>query len=989
MKKKVATTVLVTAATIGGSVVGAKADTIASANDTNTTTQSQVASKTPTNIDEAQKQVDQAAKDKATADQAAKDAAKDQENTQATQDQAAKDKATAQNEVDNSKADVEDAQKNKDDATDENIAGAKDKANQAAKDVTDAENGVDDANAVVDDSQTDVADAQKEVDSAKDKVDSAMNSQNTAQNIADRANQKVKDEADKLDNMTADNLNQQKDQVNQNVKDQQSSVDTTKTDLTNANNDQKQANAKVAENITNTQNKADKVTQAQSDADAAKKADADAKAAKKGAQAKVDSLQDQADAMPKINVDVAAWKKVVNDQAKISSLPADQQSGAQKAFLAEYQAFTAKIDAKNVYTPSTTDQAIKLTDYTDLTQDQRDELMSFALDLINQSITMWQGTDANNFTSTREDLTISQGLADAYSDTNTDMSGNHLLDRIVAIQQKYNLSQVGENWGGTLLSYMKNAGALTLGEMKRAIYQDIVGMMFEDADSNFGHMSNWTNNNGTGYVGIGFDKFGNTHYLIHTPFNSTGNPDTSALKHFDSLADVEGKLDSAKDVLNTATTKANTAAQMLKNANSALNEANTDNQQAQNALKQAQTDLTAKKERVATLTAKLTKVQNDLAASQAQLAQINDDLANFNEARTKQAKVVEQAKAEADKAATLLTNSKQQTAKAKADLATAQQALTSKQNALVTAKKAVLDAKQAVADKQSALVEANNEVDRLAHADSILEAAKQKLKTANAKLAQVQSDFDKAVKNNKVAIDKLNETKTVQDSANKTYQRAQQLVETLTAKKKLEEQLAKEAAEKATAEKVAKEAAEKAAAEKENQKNNGNTTTGISHYGNGRKDQNKPQKNTIDALKKYADELQKSAFLAQVNAIATGRVSDKAAADMLQKQADEAKARYEVAAKTLQDSLIAGEPTDNNNQVAIKGDSEKQVTMLNAKTGVVMPTVSHAKINKMQGDKAKVLPQTDEHEGTKATSLGGLLLVSLLGLLGIKRKRLG
>lgn len=446
---------------------------------------------------------------------------------------------------------------------------------------------------------------------------------------------------------------------------------------------------------------------------------------------------------------------------------------------------------------------------------------------------------------------------------------------------------------------------------------------------------------------------------------------------------MEGKLDSAKDVLNTATTKANTAAQTLKNANSALNEANTANQQVQNALKQAQTDLTAKKARVAMLTAKLTKVQSDLAASQAQLAQINDDLANFKEARTKQVKVVEQAKAEADKAATLLTNAKQQTAKAKADLAATKQDLTSKQNTLAPAKQAVLGAKQAVADKQSALVEANNEVDRLTNADSILEAAKQRFETDNAKLALAQTNFDKAKLNNKVAADNLNEAKTVQNSANKTYQQAQQLVETLTAKKKLEEQLAKEAADKA-AEKVAKEAAEK-----ENQKNNGNTTTGIIHSRNGRKDQSKPQKDTIDALKKYADELQKSAFLAQVNAIATGKASDKAAADMLQKQADEAKARYEVVSKTLQDSLIAGKPIDNNNQVAFKGDSDKQVTMLNAKTGVVMPTVSHAKISQSQGTKDKALPQTDENEGTKAVSLGGLLLVSLLGLLGIKRKRLG
>lgn len=818
--------------------------------------------------------------------------------------------------------------------------------------------------------------AQDQATSANTVVNAATADQNKAQGNVDSAAKDVASQTDKLNNMTADKLNADKNKTTQSIEDNQAKVQTTTDQLNSAKQNVTDATTEVAQATTNAQNAADKSSQAQTDLANAKTANTAAQQAKSNAQSKVDQLADQLAAMPNLTINVNDWKKLVNDQAAISSLPADQQAAAKQAFQDEYNKFVAQVDAANVYTPSAADQKIKLADYSDLTQDQRDELMNFALDLINQSVTLWQGTKANNFQSTREDMTISQGLADDYSAANVNMDGDHLIGKIGAILTKYQFDRVSENWGGTLLSYMKNAGALTLGEMKRAIYQDIVGMMFEDADSNFGHMKNWTNNSGTGYVGIGFDKYGNTHYLIHTPFKSGVAANTAPIKQFAQTLDVQASLASAKSDLTAKSAAADTATSKLNDASAAATKAATANSQAQSALKAAKDNLANKTNRVNSLSEELAATKASLANDEAHLATVNAELANLSEARSKQQSVIDAAKLVETKAQQALNDAKATTAKAQNGLKAAQANLDAKQTSLDAAKRGLKDAQANVAAKEAALTQAKKTVADMKNAGNVLSAAEQALEAAKANLADKTAAYDQAVVANNEAKANLSVAMTTKSEADKTYQRAQQLVNTLKAKAALEAQLAKEAADK--------------------QANNSKTDV---------KKQLTEQGKTVDALKDYADQLAQAAFLAQLQAIASGNDADQVLADQLQAEADQAQQQYQRALAEFNKAKeeakssrvnVAGDAVSETSVDKLNGATQKGpkqvVEMLDSRTGVVMPTMNKkqakATLKSSQHVNTMTLPQTNETNDAKiGVVTGALSLMTVLSLFGLKRKR--
>ncbi|MFO1567301.1 SEC10/PgrA surface exclusion domain-containing protein [Lactiplantibacillus plantarum] len=522
-------------------------------------------------------------------------------------------------------------------------------------------------------------------------------------------------------------------------------------------------------------------------------------------------------------------------------------------------------------------------------------------------------------------MKITQDVADAYSTANRNIydGGYHLTEKIQAVENEYQFDMLGENWGGTYLVNALNSGKLTIGLMKQALYQDVMGMMFIDGDSSFGHMKNWTTNMPAGYVGLGFDKYGNTHYIIHTAFNKNDtHSDTTPIKHFEQSSDVKASLATAQTDLAQKTTLATAAQADFDKAHATTVSAKAANDTAQTELTNAQNDLKAKKSVVSSLNTKLNATQKQLATNQVKLAGLNQSLADLATARAQQTKVVEAAKDEVTKANAILTDAKKATESAKQALKVAEQQATSMQSLLDTAKQAVLVKQQMVTTKQNALNKAKAEVAQLVNADANLAKAKADLQQAKNELADKTVAYEKAVVANDQAKAKIQSAKQDKLVADQNYNRAMQLLNTLKAKQEI--------AKQGTASKTDPSIKDKA--------------------------------KNVAALKKYAESLQQSAKAALQRAQKSGDKQDQLLANKLVKAAQTATDRYQTALANLKIAEV------ENAVDKKKATSEKNVAMLDAKTGVVMPAPmpsknsSHVEIPYTSQQR---LPQTDEAQSER------------------------
>lgn len=353
---------------------------------------------------------------------------------------------------------------------------ALDKANQAKND---ADKQKEDAVSENKTAQGNLNDAQQKYDAAKKDFDAAGQNQQDAQSKADSASQAYKDALAKLEGLTTENLNKELVKAKAELESAQKDYEKTLSEYKTLVSEKGQADSKAKE----AKQKADAAKAAfekiQAEYAAKRKAYDAAVEEKKQAQNQLDSLNK---GTLKINVD--DWKKAVNGwktEDELRKMSAAEKAAYQKA-LSEFQKkFYTQFDKDNpnpytnnyqIYYYSdgrieyriVNDSSKKFSSLQDVTQDDYDELMIYALNLINDARRQWG--IKTDMISMRVDMNAAKDIAQSYSDKNWSIwnGKGHYVEAITKAAFKYWLDDYGENWGSGLSFYQdgKNVNVINI-----------------------------------------------------------------------------------------------------------------------------------------------------------------------------------------------------------------------------------------------------------------------------------------------------------------------------------------------------------------------------------------------------------------------------------------------------------------------------------------------------------------------------------------------
>ena len=537
----------------------------------------------------------------------------------------------------------------------------------------------------------------------------------------------------------------------------------------------------------------------------------------------------------KINVD--DWKKAVNGwktEDELKKMSAAEKAAYQKA-LSEFQKkFYTQFDKDNpnpytnnyqIYYYSdgrieykiVNDSSKKFSSLQDITQDDYDELMIYALNLINDARRQWG--IKTDMISMRVDMNAAKDIAQSYSDKNWSIwnGKGHYVEAITKAAFKYWLDDYGENWGSGLSFYQdgKNVnviniyknrpeyGYFTMDMLKGNIYGDIMGMMFGDAGSAWGHLHNFIDETKRS-VGLGIDSMGASHFFIHAGYTDGLTPDVTPIKGLETVSVQASNtaLSEAQQDLARAKAKADQAKRELDAAEAKLSSAQTENSAAQTEYSNAVAKQAATNAAFKTAQSRIDASSRKLSASKAKNTELKKELDNLIKVQKEQEQKVEAAKNAKAAAELYLAKSKQEAETKKNALTKAQAELTAARTAQeLTAE----NLKQATADVEAAgqkveqavasLAEIKAEIkqaetelqktdDEIANFDALkkaatskveetsraLEAAKQKLEQKTAILEERQANLKQAERN-------LEQAKANLDFANKVLAEKQQALE--------------------------------------------------------------------------------------------------------------------------------------------------------------------------------------------------------------------
>lgn len=690
-----------------------------------------------------------------------KDAQDDVNNAQDNADQTQEDADNAKDTADNSQNTADNAQDNAnnagnslDDAKD-NEQNAQDNANNATDDnIKDAQDDVDHQKDENEQLGQDVENGQSDVNDAQDNVDNAQNNANNAQGEADQSDKDVNNAQDGVDD-AQDNINNGSADADKNLDDAQNNLDDAK-----GQENQAQGNADQADK---------NESQAQKDADAAQKAKEDAQKAQAAAQAKADAAQKAQDAAQKALDDAKNNQAHENanhitvSQDYKNALNAFQNANPSDANYAQLlanvlKAAEANFKANGSYISDSTNEAIKINNQADLDK-YMDALNRYAQQLINEIRNQFGTTNVQVSGGSEQ---LGQDMGHAYTDNNWDGANGHDNATNSSIAQNHGLTGLSDQdmYSGATVTHTDGTWGFTLDDFMQNIYDSIMQLIFNDADSNWGHATSMagiraSQQGNDQWFGLGFGQFNpdgdyqdipNTDNMVffNTLFNfvydytiidgskfdttpiKTQGPSADEIKQLES--DLAGKTtasNTAKQVL--ATAKANTAKAVTasNNANQALATAKAKQSAAHTALVNAQA--ATKAATVAVEAAQ--KAANDAHKSDAEKQQALADA----QAALKAAQAVQ--------------------AQKHAALATANAALSDAKKALDTAKAQLVKAEAALKAGEKALADKTAKLGDLTNAESQLEAAKKAVEdaqkayddaVATAKEAQAAADADDA-----------------------------------------------------------------------------------------------------------------------------------------------------------------------------------------------------------------------------------------------------
>lgn len=606
--------------------------------------------------------------------------------------------------------------------------------------------------------------------------------------------------------------------ANQKVADDTTAVNNKQTDVNNAAEAKKNAD-EALKNANDAQTSAQKNKDAkQAIADEASVALADANTAVKDAQAKVDAINDKLANFNTITLpagykdDLIAYYNYFGN----SNYNQDEANNLAQDLLK----YRDQAMSQNKFKDNLSDD--RVVDIDNLNSTDRAELSQFVASLINQVRTQ-MGTN----------LVISSPAADDYAEQvsqnynkdnwNSADNGKHDQSALNNATDQLNISWNGENMGldqsifttdYTVLTdgtKLPTGNKQTINDLKHLIYDDFISMMFDDADSAWGHATNFAGIDNFAAekqaVGFSLDKFYNTHYDLveanqKVEENSYTLPSINALTQ--KLADAKDDL-SIKQTDQASKQKANDDAQnALSSANQVLVAAQNDVKDKTATAQEANDNLTTAQNDLATL-------QNQLSADQANQKQAQTTFDSFDaDLATKQANL--------QKATDSLKAEQGRLAIAQADLDNANKALSDANNNLAQKKQVVENDNETLKVDNDKLVQLQNNLSDLQNAPKLLAAAKEQVATAQKALADAQEAYN--VANDKLtslkqtaagtttnvskAQQALAEAKNNEDAAKEVLDQAQQALTELRQKEALAKQVAEEQA-KLAAEKEAKD----------------------------------------------------------------------------------------------------------------------------------------------------------------------------------------
>lgn len=783
MKKKVKKLTVVTGAalaTVAGVAVSgqnAHADATSTAS-SNTTVESP-----------AQQQHEQAV-------QAAKDA-------QVKADQAGQKVSEAQNNVDVAQGNVNRAQADAD--------AQQAKVNEAQKTADDAQVNLNKANEAVKQAEANVKNATQAninqasdaIDSQKDKlsqdsqaINSAQDATKNAQTAVDNANQEVKDaqtvvsaksdavkDAQKgldqaneaLKGTNLDKLQQAYDQASDAVKANSDAVDKAQSAV-NASSDALSA-AKSATQAAQTavDNAQDAVNTKSSAASDAAKAYSDAKKATSDAQEAIattkDSIKGAKDALSNINkIDIPAG--YAEALKKFSTDYSSTRDASREAL-----ANIAKEGMKNTYKSNKADRnhKVNFSQNQPLSEADETELSQFVAQLLNPLV---KEVGAPELTINKGILSFAKSIAQRYDQDNWNIFTKnwHDCQGINDVAKDYGLTYmtgVGATKGqeyedlqsGNWFNQAPHAVSTNMDALKEQVYGAVKDMLFDDADSNWGHAVGITglgkkNSNATDdNIAVTLDSMEQVHIINVSPSIEAWSPiwisnatkdgkyqqlmgDTVAVS--DPVTQLNNQKQTLENALTTQQADLTTKQNAEKRAKDANDQASQALSTAKSALTQAQSELATKQNAEKQANTKYTNDQNTLTAAQQKLA--NSKTAKTTAQNNLGAVTADQATklANVQRAQQAVDNAKQAEKQAQDALTTKQSVLKTAKDTLATKQQAVKDAQTQLKTDQEQLTKLQNKLNGLKNAAQVLTQAKANQQASQRALNDAQSALTSA-----------------------------------------------------------------------------------------------------------------------------------------------------------------------------------------------------------------------------------------------------
>lgn len=588
------------------------------------------------------------------------------------------------------------------------VADADKSVSATAEKVADQTKVVSNAEKTATDTANKVADAQKKVDSLSSTTDVAP----LEKEVGTLTNQVAEDtKAVETAQTSLDNGKKAQSNKDQAIKDAQTGVSNAEAKLSQATT--ALANAKADQS-----NKDKAVTSAKADLDRAKEELADAT---KG-QARFTVSQEYISLLKEY---AKSKSESVSNQLK----DLGEKEMERRGYLGDTE------NNPNRFKVTGKDRNVKV-DVANLTPEVEREINLFTADLINQ---IRDAFGTPHAIVTEDSMRIAKEVAKA-----SKLEGDHDFDALDGVEAKNGIL-ISENLGFS-------ANEVTnLAELKEAIYENLISMIFNDSEPKWGHALSLSSLDSTKpdvvyqqYVGVGIRTNKTFPFSIHIDGTSDNGISENA------------KFDKTKVVTANNNTKA--LQEKLTLAQSTYDNALSELNQAKSSVQSAQTDYTNAETALATARTNLSNVVGnkiDVPSLEKALADAKDKLAQDTKALQTAKESLALAKSNATDKAKALAEAKSALATAKAEQSNANQSLETAKGELEVLTKAhdvaVLARKSAgedLARKREASKEATDTHTvlelALTHRNEVLKALDKELTDANAKLGVLRAELETA-----------------------------------------------------------------------------------------------------------------------------------------------------------------------------------------------------------------------------------------------------